>query len=64
MKWFARSWWKYLLDVGSLQKPRIGWPGWRKLLCRARGHPFGVWWYTLSRLEPDMRCRNCGDDLG
>jgi len=24
----------------------------------------GVVWYDLRGLEPDMPCRNCGDDLG
>ena len=34
------------------------------VLCRLRGHPAGVWWFNPSGLEPDMHCRNCGDDLG
>jgi len=48
-------WWQYLLD-----KPcNI-----RKFFCRIRNHPGGVTWYNLSGLEPDMRCINCGDNLG
>jgi len=36
----------------------------RKLLCRRKGHPCGVVWYNPGGLEPDMHCRNCGDNLG
>lgn len=30
--------------------------------CRARKHPSGPIWYS-SGLEPDMSCKNCGDEL-
>ena len=33
------------------------------LWCRMRGHPAGVIWYS-SGWEPNMHCKNCGDDLG
>lgn len=36
----------------------------KKFLCRLRGHPNGVWWYNLHGSEPDMRCKDCDDDLG
>jgi len=32
--------------------------------CRWRGHPAGVFWYNPSGMEPDMRCKGCGEDLG
>jgi hypothetical protein len=32
--------------------------------CRRLGHPHGPIYYTSSRMEPDMRCTICGDDLG
>ena len=35
----------------------------RAIVCRAKGHPCGVWWYNVNGLEPDMHCKNCGDDL-
>jgi len=35
----------------------------RAIICRYRGHP-GVVWYNPNGSEPDMHCRNCGDDLG
>jgi hypothetical protein len=36
----------------------------RALVCRGKGHPDGVIWYNPGGLEPDMHCKNCGDDLG
>jgi hypothetical protein len=24
----------------------------------------GVVWYNIAGFEPDMTCKNCGDDLG
>ncbi len=31
-------------------------------LCGRLGHT-DVWWYS-SRMEPDMRCKRCNEDLG
>lgn len=67
MHWFTRSWWDYLLTgrvrIGSRSygRPRYGWV---RFWCRLKGHPDGVWFYNVGGLEPDMHCRNCGDDLG
>lgn len=59
--WFTKSWWDYLLEEpkGKTLKDK-----WVRFWCRARIHPAGVWWYNPNRLEPDMRCKNCGEDLG
>jgi hypothetical protein len=54
-RWFTRRWWQSLLR---------GCRDWQHFRCRVRGHPHGVVWYTLSRDEPDMRCVDCGEDLG
>jgi hypothetical protein len=61
MHWLTLTWWKYLFerrskysDVSII----------KTAICRARNHPAGVWWYNPSGLEPDMHCKNCGDDLG
>ena len=61
MHWFTFTWWGYLFaprskysDLGKI----------RTAICRARSHPVGVWWYNPHRTEPDMRCKNCDDDLG
>lgn len=60
-KWFTREWWQYLLE------PKGKWNdvSWFTIIwCRMRGHSGGVVFYNASGLEPDMTCRNCGDDLG
>jgi hypothetical protein len=54
-RWFTRSWWKYLLKDCT---------GPRNFICRARGHPTGVWWFNAGRNDPDMHCKNCDEDLG
>lgn len=54
-RWFDPRWWRYLSE---------GCTGWRNWWCRVRGHPYDVRWYTLTKMEPDMRCENCGEDLG
>jgi len=36
----------------------------RALFCRMDGHKCGVVWYNPNGYEPDMTCKNCGDDLG
>jgi hypothetical protein len=46
--------WKYLIHKPFSIK---------KFFCRLKGHE-GVLWYNLNGLEPDMHCKNCGDDLG
>lgn len=53
--WFTPWWWRYLLTDCR---------GWANFWCRVRGHPYPVVWYTVYRLEPDMRCTNCDEDLG
>ena len=40
------------------------WPGFKVILCRVKEHPNGVMWYNTGGLEPNMRCRDCGEDLG
>lgn len=62
-KWFNIDWWKYILE-----KPKH--PNYRDvgritiIICRIKNHPCGVIWYNPSGFEPDMHCRNCGEDLG
>jgi hypothetical protein len=36
----------------------------RTAWCRLRGHPAGVVFYDPIGTEPDMTCKNCGDNLG
>jgi len=57
MKWLTISWWIFLFEsprYSNIVKTAI---------CRSRGHPSGVWWYNSNGLEPDMHCKNCGDNL-
>lgn len=62
-----KKWRSYLLGrVGwrhCLEGPKP-WVRIQAVWCRLRGHPDGVWWVNPSGYEPDMHCRNCGDDLG
>lgn len=58
-RWFSIWWWKYLLEKKNNE---VGWI--RTIICRARNHPCGVWWYNPNGFEPDMHCKNCNDDLG
>jgi len=46
------------------ERPRNGVSVWRAAWCRLRGHPDGPVFFDPIGTEPDMRCKNCGDDLG
>lgn len=37
---------------------------WTTFWCRWRYHPAGPIFYNPNGLEPDDRCRNCGDHIG
>lgn len=53
--WLSKSWWLFVCE-----KPF----SFTAFFCRWQGHPDGVVWYNTNGLEPDMTCKNCGDDLG
>jgi len=55
----TRDWWKYLFGKKS---PDYSW--WTVIKCRIGGHKCGVVWYNPYGYEPNMTCKNCGDDLG
>ena len=59
MNWFYLSYWRYLFSkpYGSKLTLRI-------VFCRIKGHPHGTVWFNPGGLGPDMRCRDCGEDLG
>ncbi len=63
MHWFTIDWWKYILQPVDVSDEGFSFRV-RAYICRARGHPYGVVWYNTNGLEPDMTCKNCGDDLG
>lgn len=55
-RWFDLEWYRFLFSKNF---------GVRNIVCRFRGHPHGVVWYSSGEaLEPDMTCKNCGEDLG
>ena len=53
--WCNINWYYYLFNKR---------PSWRMVWCRMNGHPHGVVWYSSWKLEPDMRCKDCNEDLG
>jgi hypothetical protein len=61
-KWFLLSWYQYLFEKRDRWYGGSGWV--RTIICRMRNHPCGPIWYNPNGLEPDMHCKNCGDDLG
>lgn len=62
MKVFTLAWWRYVLDDSRADKGCANWLA--RVMCRWRGHPAGVWFYNVGGLEPDYRCKGCGEDLG
>lgn len=56
--WVQKEWLRYMF--GS-KDPDSTWAN--TLYCRWCGHPGGVYWYSSGH-EPDMHCKNCGDNLG
>lgn len=53
--WLDYHWWRYVFAKHE---------GILNIWCRMRGHPNGVVWYRSYGLEPDMCCKDCGEDLG
>ena len=63
MHWLTIGWYAYLFGRPAWNR-HYEWPGWRMIWCRSRGHPSGVVYMNPGGLEPDLHCRNCGEDLG
>jgi hypothetical protein len=63
MHLFNKDWWAYIFAPTDREDESMLWyfKVWK---CRWQGHPHGVVWYNTNGLEPDMTCKNCGDDLG
>lgn len=55
----GRNWWGYIFEPRTKDQRFF-----RTIICRWRGHPYGVVWFTSTEYEPDMTCKNCGDNLG
>ena len=58
--WFDKWWWRYLLEKPK-DKTYCSW--WTRFWCRVNGHPEGPWYYNANGSEPNMHCKNCGDEL-
>jgi hypothetical protein len=52
-KWFDVGWWRYLFS---------GSPSILHILCRIKGHGELIWYDPLGP-GPNMRCRDCGEDI-
>lgn len=59
--WFSRWWWQYLSEKSRNDTPTCG--KIHRFWCRAAGHPDGPIYYNVNGLEPNWKCKECGDDL-
>lgn len=55
--WFTIIYWKYLLAPSNCDNI------WASIKCRLKEHSCGPIWYNFRGLSPDMRCKNCYDDM-
>jgi len=55
---FDYYWWKYVFE-----KPCYGSSWLRSIWCRINKHPRGPVYYNPTGFEPDMTCKDCGDEL-
>lgn len=76
INWPAWGEWRYLGETGGWgdtpKRRNLKW-AWiqltdetkgRRLICRLRGHPSGEIYYNPGGLEPDHRCKDCGEEIG
>ncbi len=59
MRWLTFGWYSYLFHKYKDKNPTM-----KMIICRAFMHKAGPVWYNLSGLEPNMNCKNCGENLG
>jgi len=64
--WHHYEWWKYLFSGLWYRWRHDYWrlrdlPG--VIICRIKNHPCGPIWYNPGGYEPDMTCKNCGDEI-
>jgi hypothetical protein len=52
-------WWRFIFEKTKNEKLTL-----RRIICRIKNHPNGPIYYNAHGLEPDMRCKDCGEDLG
>lgn len=64
MKWLRLCWYSHLFDFSYSGCPTFSFM--EKLVvirCRAKEHPNGPTWFNPGGFEPDMTCRDCGDEI-
>lgn len=54
IKFIDICFWRYLFENNT---------GWNNVWCRFREHPAGPVYYTSLGIEPDFRCKNCGEHI-
>lgn len=59
MRWLSFLWYKYLFSNIPIDSNIF-----KSVVCRLQKHKCGVVWYNIGGVEPDMHCKNCGEDLG
>jgi len=65
MKYFTLWFWSYIFHRPMRSRYNDEWHWKLRLIwCRMRNHPAGVVWYNPNGYEPDMTCKNCGEDIG
>lgn len=61
-RFFFPGFWGYVFSYTDFRRKER--PSFRVVWCRILGHPNGVVYYTMTGTEPDMHCKDCGEDLG
>lgn len=58
--WFFASWYRYIFQKAD--NPDFC-STWERYWCRINGHPKGPIYHNVNGLEPDYRCKICGDEI-
>ena len=53
-------WWKYVFAKPTGYDKRLTF---QKIWCRMCSHPNGQIYFNPNGLEPDNRCKDCGDEI-
>lgn len=61
--WTSLDFWAYVLKRNKNNEPGLR-SYFISAICRFKGHSCGVVWFRIGGFEPDMTCKNCGEDLG
>lgn len=56
--------WRYWLRTGRWRLTFTDETRVYRIYCRLRGHPRGEIYYNPGGIEPDHRCKDCGEEIG